>query len=95
LERSQLVQPFTEEEVIKAIFGSEASGVPGPDGFTFFFYQYYFELVKNDILILLHSFHSNALEVAKLNHAMVCIIPKEKEAKKIQKNRPISLVDCY
>jgi Reverse transcriptase (RNA-dependent DNA polymerase) len=47
-------------------------------------------------MILLHHFHSNTLEVVKLNHAMVLLIPKEKEARKIQKYRLISLVDrCY
>jgi Reverse transcriptase (RNA-dependent DNA polymerase) len=45
-------------------------------------------------LLLLQHFHSNSLEVARLNHAMVCLIPKEKEAKVIQKYMPISLVDC-
>jgi glycerol-3-phosphate cytidylyltransferase-like family protein len=42
-------------------------------------------------MIILHNFHSNTLEVAKLNHAMVCLIPKEKEAKKIKKNIGLSV----
>jgi hypothetical protein len=50
---------------------------------VFLFYQHYFDLVKNNLMILLHYFHSNTLEVAKLNHVMVILIPKEKETKKI------------
>jgi Reverse transcriptase (RNA-dependent DNA polymerase) len=61
---------------------------------SFLLYQHYFDLVKYDLMILLHHFHSNTLEVAKLNHTMVCLIPKEKETKKIQKYRLINLVDC-
>jgi hypothetical protein len=39
---------------------------------------------------------SHSLNVLKLNHVMVCLISKEKDAKVIQKYRHISLVDyCY
>lgn len=31
--------PFTEAEVKEAAFGSYAEGAPGPDGFSFLFYQ--------------------------------------------------------
>jgi hypothetical protein len=38
-ENNMLEAPFTEAEVKKAIFGSYAEGAPGPDGFSFLFYQ--------------------------------------------------------
>jgi Reverse transcriptase (RNA-dependent DNA polymerase) len=94
LDRQILSKPFTEEELKIAVFGSEAFGAPGQDGFSFLFYQHFFELVKPDLLVLLQKFYSNSLEEARLNHAMVCLVPKEQEAKIIQKYRPISLVDC-
>jgi hypothetical protein len=36
---------FTEQEVKDAVFGSYAEGAPGPDGFSFPFYQQVWELV--------------------------------------------------
>jgi Reverse transcriptase (RNA-dependent DNA polymerase) len=45
-------------------------------------------------MILLQHFYDNSLKVAKLNHVMLCLIPKEFNASRIQKYRPISLVDC-
>jgi Reverse transcriptase (RNA-dependent DNA polymerase) len=33
--------------------------------------------------------------MSNLNHAMVCLIPREQEANLIEKFRPISLVNCY
>jgi Reverse transcriptase (RNA-dependent DNA polymerase) len=40
--KDSLEAPFTEEELRKAIFDSNASRAPDPDGFTFFFYQHFF-----------------------------------------------------
>jgi Reverse transcriptase (RNA-dependent DNA polymerase) len=45
-------------------------------------------------MILLQHFYDNSLKVAKLNHVMLCLIPKEFNASRIQKYRLISLVDC-
>jgi Reverse transcriptase (RNA-dependent DNA polymerase) len=45
-------------------------------------------------MILLQYFYDNSLKVAKLNHIMLCLIPKEFNASRIQKYKPISLVDC-
>jgi Reverse transcriptase (RNA-dependent DNA polymerase) len=45
-------------------------------------------------MLLLQHFYTQSLNVSKLNHAMLCLIPKESNAQVIQKFRPISLVDC-
>lgn len=36
-----LESPFTEDEVNNPVFGSYSNGVPGPDGLSFLFYQYF------------------------------------------------------
>jgi hypothetical protein len=56
-----LEQPFTEKELKDAIFGSEAHGAPRPDGFSFLFYQHFFELVKHDLMTVLQHFYSHNL----------------------------------
>jgi hypothetical protein len=89
-----LEQPFTLAELKETVFGSNASGAPGPDGFSFAFYQHFWSIVQDDLMLLLQHFYNNALNVAKLNHAMLCLLPKEKDVTVIQKFRPISLVDC-
>jgi hypothetical protein len=63
------------------IFGSEAHEAPGPNGFSFLFYQYFFELVKHDLMKVLQHFYSHSLNTIKLNHVMVCLILKEKDTK--------------
>lgn len=65
------------------MFGSETLGAPGPDEFNFLFYQHFFNLVKHDLLLILSHFYTHSLNMAELNHAMVCLIPKEKEVRSI------------
>jgi len=38
-ENELLEAPFTEEEIKNTVFDSYAEGGPGPDGFSFLFYQ--------------------------------------------------------
>jgi hypothetical protein len=39
-------------------------------------------------------FEHDKLNLDRLNYAMITLIPKEPEAKKLKKIRPISLINC-
>ena len=82
---------FTEEEVREAVFGSYSDGTPGPDGFPFFIYQKYWDIVKFDLMNLFDAWFENKLDLFRLNFAMITLIPKEEDAKTMKKFRPISL----
>jgi hypothetical protein len=43
---------FSEKEVKDAVFGSYAEGGPGPDDFSFLFYQPFLDLVKDDFMAM-------------------------------------------
>jgi hypothetical protein len=47
---------LTEEEIKKAIDGSYAEGAPGPDGFSFLFYQKFWHVIKIDFMALVRGF---------------------------------------
>ncbi|KAK1282113.1 hypothetical protein QJS10_CPB22g00397 [Acorus calamus] len=49
-QRNSLSCPFQEEEIRHVIFSAEGDKAPGPDGFTFRFFQTFWTLVKADIL---------------------------------------------
>lgn len=51
------------------------------------------DLVKHDLVLLVNHFDNGTFRVPKLNHAMVCLLPKEKSATCIRKYRPISLLN--
>jgi Reverse transcriptase (RNA-dependent DNA polymerase) len=86
-----LEKPFTELEIKDAVFGSGTDKAEGPDGLPFMFYQNFWEQIKTYLInILLFG----SLDVRKLNHAMICLIPKTRDAQLIKQFRPISLINC-
>ena len=93
-ESEGLEKPFTEEVIKQAVFDSYASCAPGPDGFSFLFYQKFWDLIKTDFMSLVRDFESGSLNVARLNYAIITLIPKEPDARDMKKFRPISLGNC-
>jgi hypothetical protein len=85
---------FIEKEVNDVIFSSNATKAPSPDGLSFLFYQSCWDIVKGDIMIIIHAFYHNMLDISKLNLDSICLIPKKKDAKLITRFRPISLINC-
>jgi hypothetical protein len=85
---------FSEKEVKDAIFGSYAEGAPGPDGFSFLFYQHFWELIRVDFMAMVRDWNEGNLELFRLNFSLLTLIPKEADAATIQKFRPIALTDC-
>jgi hypothetical protein len=93
-ENADLEKPFTKDEIKTVVFESYAAGAPGPDGFSFLFYQKFWEVIKHDLMALVKDFESGHLNVSRLNYAIITLIPEEPEAKDMKKFRPISLGNC-
>ena len=79
------------DEIKEAVFGSYAAGAPSPDGFSFLFYQKFWDLIKHDMMALVREFESGDLNVSRLNYAIITLIPKELDARDMKKFRPTSL----
>lgn len=67
---------------------------PGPYGLSFLFYQTFWEVVKDDLVLLFNAFRNGQLDISKLNLASVCLIPKKEDALSITNFCPISLINC-
>lgn len=76
------------------MFGSYSDGAPGPDGLPFMFFQVFWEVVKADIIKMFDAWFKDGLDLYRLNFAMITLIPKENEARTMNKFRPISLLNC-
>ena len=76
------------------IFDSYACGAPGSDGLSFLFYQKFWDTIKKDFMALVRDFESGSLNTARLNYAIITLIPKEPDAREMKKFRPISLGNC-
>jgi hypothetical protein len=85
---------FTEAEAKEAVFGSYVEGDPGLDGFSFLFYQVFWDVIKSDLMLLVKSFERDMLNLDRINYAMITLLPKEPKARTLKKYRPISLLNC-
>lgn len=68
-----------EEEIKEAIWSCGGSKSPGPDRFNFDFFQCCWDIVKEDIFIMMDEFHSNGKLVRGSNSSFIVLIPKKKK----------------
>ena len=92
-ENNLLIAPFTEKEIKEAVFQMEHNKSPGSDGFPAEFYQVFQEIIKADLISLFMEFHEERLPIYSLNFGVITLLPKIKEATKIQQYRPICLLN--
>jgi hypothetical protein len=93
-ENIELIRPFSEEEIKSALFKMEKNKAAGPDGFPIEFFQKKWDVVKGDMLVLFDDFHKGELDIKRLNYGTITLLPKVKEATKIQQFKPICLLNC-
>ena len=91
-EATDLVRPFEEEEVKKAVFDCDGNKSPGPDGFTLAFFQKCWDEVKADIMSVMNDFHASGVVNRGVNETYIALIPKKYGSCRISDFRPISLV---
>jgi hypothetical protein len=85
---------FLKKKIKTTIFFSYSNGAPGPDGLPFMFYQKYWEMIKDDLVLMFDAFHQGDLVIHRINFADITLIPKENRACTMRKFRPISLLNC-
>jgi hypothetical protein len=93
-ENISLDRVISEEEVREAVLSSYAEGAPGPDGFTFLFYQKFWEVIKTDLINMFRDLIRMKHIYLDLTFAMLTLIPKEADTTSLKKYRPISLTNC-
>lgn len=66
---------------------------PGADGFTGAFFKACWEIIKEDIMVALHTlFTLNSQAFDRLNSANIVLLPKKSDATRVTDFRPISLI---
>lgn len=91
-ENEMLTREFSKEVKI-AIFQMEHNKAPGPDGFPGKFYQVFWDVIKDDLTAVFRDFHGGNLSLESLNFGIITLLPKNKEARKIQQYIPICLLN--
>jgi hypothetical protein len=73
-----LGEPFTEEEVQNAINRKPRGKAPGPDGFTGIFFKKCWDIIKLEVMNVIHLFGSlHAENFHWLNSANIFLLPKK------------------
>ena len=57
------------------------------------FFQVCWDIIKEDLMEMFEEFFENEMEISRLNYGIITLIPKLKEANKIQQYRLICLFD--
>jgi hypothetical protein len=92
----ELENLFSEEEIWNVIKELPPDRAPGPDGFIGAFYQRAWPVIKRDILAgILKLGVGDGRGFARLNRAIITLIPKKQGAMEIGDYRPISLVHSF
>jgi hypothetical protein len=91
---AKLEENFTITKIHKVVMDSNGNKSSGPDGISFAFYQTFWELVKDYLYNIVNSFYNQTLNLTKLNHASIVLIPKGSDCTYIEQYRPICLINC-
>jgi hypothetical protein len=88
-----LTKIFSLKELKEAVFGMELNKAAGLNGFNADFYQKFWPLVYVDMFQLVNDFFDKKINIDRLNFGVVTLVPKGADADKIQKYKPICLLN--
>jgi hypothetical protein len=91
-EREIMDRTFSETEIKNAIDLMENNKAAGPDGIPAEFYKECWDIIKMDVVTAFNDFHRHAIDLKRINYGIITLIPKGPDADRIQKYRPICLL---
>ena len=90
----ELMDPFTEEEIIDVIWSMDPDKAPVPDGFSFKFYRVCWTVIKKDLPRMIKAFQLKAQIGGCNNSTFLALIPKEVNPTTFERFRSISLYNA-
>ncbi|KAL0427126.1 UNVERIFIED_CONTAM: hypothetical protein Slati_2887400 [Sesamum latifolium] len=86
---SELCKSVTPSEIKQAIFQICDNKAPGPDGFSACFFKRAWNVVGNQVCLVMDFFRSGRL-LRQLNHCIIALVPKSEHSPTVADYRPIS-----
>ena len=84
-------EPVTIKEIKSIVFQLGPFKAPGPNGFPAFFYQEFWQIVKQDVCNSVQAFFHSGSLLKSLNQTYLTLIPKVTFLEFVSQFRPISL----
>lgn len=88
-----LTRVFTLEEIKKIVFSLGHNKAPGPNGFPEEFYQFFWDIIKYSLKRLFDDFVRGELDIGRLNFGTITLLPKGEDADRMQRFRPVCLMN--
>ncbi|WJX46320.1 rhamnogalacturonan endolyase [Trifolium repens] len=83
----------SHSEIKAAVFALNKDSAPGPDGFGAFFYQHFWDIVKDDVINAVLEFFTSGWVLPGFNSNIIILLPKFPEASSIEQYRPIAMAN--
>ncbi|XP_019151080.1 PREDICTED: uncharacterized protein LOC109147876 [Ipomoea nil] len=90
-ENQRLIGAPSEEEIKSCVFSLGANSAPGPDGFGGGFYQSCWDIIKEDLIVMVISFFEGKSLTKAITSTSIVLIPKTPNPSSFSDFRPISL----
>ena len=90
----RLEDPFSIEEVKKAVWAYGGDKSPGPDKLTFKFIKEYWSFMASDIIKFVQHFDTHSTLGHGCNSSHITLAPTMKDPATLNEYRPISLIGC-
>lgn len=88
-----LLAPFSTIEIKDALFYMHPDKSPGPDGMNPAFYQKFWHIVGEDVVLACLTFINNCSFFVGLNDTSIVLIPKKQQLETLADMRLIALFD--
>ena len=85
-----LANEVSEEEISNIVHSFQRGKSPSPDGFTLEFFLGFYDLIKKDILAMVHESRKSGKVLGNMNSTFNAIIPKKQKCEAFEDYRPIS-----
>jgi hypothetical protein len=83
----------SHDEIKAAVFALNKDSAPGPDGFGAYFFQFFWDIVKNDVFNAVLEFFTTSWILPGFNSNIIALLPKTPDASSIDHYRPIAMAN--
>ena len=95
MDSTNLIRPFSLDELKQAVWDCDSFKSPGPDGICLGFIKQFWTEMKDDFMYFFFTeFHRNGKLTKGVNATFIALILKVVSPQRLNDFRPISLVGC-